>query len=61
MFIICIIYCIVPFLAIGVWQLLAGLLFPLVIIKIPINIIILVSGCRDIAEMDRSERNKSTQ
>ena len=45
----------------GVWQIFAALLFPLVIVKVPINLLILKSGCQAIAKVDLSERNKTQQ
>ena len=44
--------------ALGLWQLGALLLFPLVIIKIPINLLILKVGCQGIAAVDLDERAK---
>ncbi len=46
----------VPLLGVGLWYILGGLLFPLVIVKIPINILILISGCQAIAALDKAER-----
>ena len=49
----------VPIVGYGIWQVLAGFVFPLVILKIPINILILASGCKAISEVDARERNLS--
>jgi hypothetical protein len=42
----------------GVWQVIGALLFPLVIVKVPINLLILKSGSQTIAKFDLTERNK---
>lgn len=47
----------VPLLGVGLWYLLGGLLFPLVLVKIPINFLILESGCQAIAAFDKAERS----
>ena len=45
--------------ALGLWQLGALLLFPLVIIKIPFNLLILRIVCKAIAAVDLNERTQS--
>ena len=47
----------VPIVGYGIWQVLAGFVFPLVILKIPINILILIRGCTNITEVDMKERS----
>ena len=42
----------------GVWHICAAALFPLVIIKVPINLLILKLGCQEIAVLDLAERSQ---
>ena len=42
----------------GVWHICAAALFPLVIIKVPINLLILKVGCQGIAAVDIAERSQ---
>ena len=48
----------VPLIGFGLWQVIGALLFPLVIVKVPINLLILKSGSQTIAKFDLIERNK---
>ena len=45
--------------AVGLWHICAVALFPLVIIKVPINLLILKLGCQGIAAVDLAERSKN--
>ena len=36
----------------GLWEIFAMLLSPLVVVKIPINLLMLKTGCQDIASVD---------
>ena len=44
---------------VGLWHICAAALFPLVIIKVPINLLILKLGCQGIAAVDLAERSKN--